>query len=162
MKVAQSCLTLCDPMDCSLPCSSVHGIFQARVLEWVAISFSIKCSINVSYYSSLVGYSAWGCKESEMTEWLNNLLVFQAGTSIIFLPLWGTMTDRNTLHILQIRIHIQSASVSILLLSSISLHWSLRKAFLSLLAILWNSAFKWVYLSFFSFAVCFSSFLSYL
>ena len=40
MEVAQSCLTLCDPMDCSLPRSSVHGIFQARVLEWVAISFS--------------------------------------------------------------------------------------------------------------------------
>ena len=36
-KVAQSCPTLCDPMDCSLPGSSVHGIFQARVLEWVAI-----------------------------------------------------------------------------------------------------------------------------
>ena len=33
-------LTLCDPMDCSLPGSSIHGIFQARVLEWVAISFS--------------------------------------------------------------------------------------------------------------------------
>ena len=39
-EVAQSCLTLRDPMDCSLPGSSVHGIFQARVLEWVAISFS--------------------------------------------------------------------------------------------------------------------------
>ena len=39
-QVTQSCLTLCDPMDCSLPGSSVHGIFQARVLEWVAISFS--------------------------------------------------------------------------------------------------------------------------
>ena len=37
---AQSCPTLCDPTDCSLPGSSVHGIFQARVLEWVAISFS--------------------------------------------------------------------------------------------------------------------------
>ena len=37
---AQSCLTLCNPMDCSLPGSSLHGIFQARVLEWVAISFS--------------------------------------------------------------------------------------------------------------------------
>ena len=35
----QSCLTLCNHMDCSLPGSSVHGIFQARVLEWVAISF---------------------------------------------------------------------------------------------------------------------------
>ena len=36
-EVAQSYLTLSDPMDCSLPSSSVHGIFQARVLEWVAI-----------------------------------------------------------------------------------------------------------------------------
>ena len=39
-KLLQSCLTLCDPMDHSLPGSSVHGIFQARVLEWVAIAFS--------------------------------------------------------------------------------------------------------------------------
>ena len=39
-EVAQSCLTLGDPMDCSLPGSSVNGILQARILEWVAISFS--------------------------------------------------------------------------------------------------------------------------
>ena len=39
-EVAQLCLTPSDPMDCSLPGSSVHGIFQARVLEWVAIAFS--------------------------------------------------------------------------------------------------------------------------
>ena len=39
-EVAQSCPTFCDPVDCSLPGSSVHGIFQARVLQWVAISFS--------------------------------------------------------------------------------------------------------------------------
>ena len=39
-EVAQSCLTLSDPMDCSLPGSSVHGILQARVLEWGAIAFS--------------------------------------------------------------------------------------------------------------------------
>ena len=39
-EVAKSCLTLSDPMDCSLPGSSIHGIFQARVLEWVAIAFS--------------------------------------------------------------------------------------------------------------------------
>ena len=39
-KLLQSCLTLSDPMDCSPPGSSVHGIFQARVLEWVAIVFS--------------------------------------------------------------------------------------------------------------------------
>ena len=39
-EVAQSCLTLSDPMDCSPPGSSVHGIFQARALEWGAIAFS--------------------------------------------------------------------------------------------------------------------------
>ena len=39
-EVAQSCPTPSDPMDCSLPGSSIHGIFQARVLEWGAIAFS--------------------------------------------------------------------------------------------------------------------------
>ena len=39
-EVSQSCPTLSDPMDCSLPGSSVHGIFQARVVEWGAIAFS--------------------------------------------------------------------------------------------------------------------------
>ena len=39
-EVPQSCPTLCDPMDCSLPGSSTHGIFQARVLEWGGIAFS--------------------------------------------------------------------------------------------------------------------------
>ena len=38
--VTQSCLTLCDPVDCSLPGFSVHGILRARILEWVTISFS--------------------------------------------------------------------------------------------------------------------------
>ena len=47
-EVAQSCPTLWDPMDCSLPGSSVHGIFQARVLEWVAIAFS-----TMEYYSAI-------------------------------------------------------------------------------------------------------------
>ena len=43
-EVAQLCLTLSDPMDCSLLGSSIHGIFQARVLEWGAIAFSIATS----------------------------------------------------------------------------------------------------------------------
>ena len=47
--VAQSCLTLSDPMDCSLPGSSVHGIFQARVLEWVAVAFSLDILQSVNY-----------------------------------------------------------------------------------------------------------------
>ena len=42
--IAQLCLTLCNPMDCSLPGFSVHGILQARILEWVVILFSRGCS----------------------------------------------------------------------------------------------------------------------
>ena len=50
-EVAQSGPTLSDPMGCSLPGSSVHGIFQARVLEWVAIAFSWQATIHgVTYY----------------------------------------------------------------------------------------------------------------
>ena len=47
-EVAQSCSTRIDPMDCSLPGSSAHGIFQARVLEWVAIAFSNQESAGVT------------------------------------------------------------------------------------------------------------------
>jgi len=43
-EVAQLCPTLCDPVDCSPQVSSVHGILQARILEWVAISFSRRSS----------------------------------------------------------------------------------------------------------------------
>ena len=56
-EVAQSSPTLHDPMDCSLPGSSVHGIFQARVLEWVAIAFSkiedgsVEKKLNYIFYS---------------------------------------------------------------------------------------------------------------
>ena len=58
-EVAQLCLTLCDPMDCSLPGSSIHGIFQARVLEWVAISFSRGSSqpSNRTWVSTLQAYA---------------------------------------------------------------------------------------------------------
>ena len=50
-EVTQSCLILSDPMDCSLPGSSIHGIFQARALEWVAIAFSSPdyADVNLSY-----------------------------------------------------------------------------------------------------------------
>ena len=50
-EVAQSCPTLSDPMDCSLPGSFVHGIFQARVLEWIAIAFSIYCTYFLIMYT---------------------------------------------------------------------------------------------------------------
>jgi len=55
-EVAQSCPTPCDPMDCSPPGSSVHGIFQARVLEWGAITFSS------TYMRSLELSKSWRLK----------------------------------------------------------------------------------------------------
>ena len=56
-EVAQSCPTPSDPMDCSLPGPSVRGIFQARVLEWGAIAFSIQTSsqtLNLGQYISVI------------------------------------------------------------------------------------------------------------
>ena len=53
---AQSCPTLCDLMDCSLPGSSIHGIFQARILEWVAISFSRRSSLTQGLNPGLPHY----------------------------------------------------------------------------------------------------------
>ena len=52
-EVAQSCPTLSDPMDCSLPGSSIHGVFQARVLEWGAIAFSVYI-IKTTYYINVI------------------------------------------------------------------------------------------------------------
>ena len=49
-EVAQSYPTLSDPMDCSLPGSSIHGIFQARVLEWGAIAFSLNALVFIKIY----------------------------------------------------------------------------------------------------------------
>ena len=66
-EVAQSCPTLCNPMDCSLPGSSVHGIFQARVLEWGAISFSRGSSRprDRTQVSCIVGrrFTIWATRE---------------------------------------------------------------------------------------------------
>ena len=55
-EVALSCLTLSNPMDCSLPGSSVHGIFQARVLEWGAIAFSDLSIYYLSILDALKGF----------------------------------------------------------------------------------------------------------
>ena len=56
---AQSCLTLCNPMDWSLPGSSVHGILQARLLDWVAISFSRNKLINLCESHPVVSNFLW-------------------------------------------------------------------------------------------------------
>ena len=67
-EVAQSCLTVCDPMDCSLPGFSVHGIFQATVLEWGAISFSRGASwpSDLTQVSRVAdrGFTLWATRES--------------------------------------------------------------------------------------------------
>ena len=74
-EVAQSCPILCDPIDCGLPGSSVRGIFQARVLEWVAISFSRRSSqpwdwIRVSH---IVGrrFTVWAARWAYGVKWLS-------------------------------------------------------------------------------------------
>ena len=101
--VAESCPTVCHPTDCSLPGSSVHGIFQARILVWVAISHSKrsswardwKCNFCVSCtgkqrrqwhptpvllpgkshgWRSLVGCSPWGCWVGH--DWATSLSLF--------------------------------------------------------------------------------------
>ena len=83
-EVAQSCPTLIDPMDCSLPGSSVHGIFQARVLEWGAIAFSeikgrhIYCSVLKDLGSLCLGFLSWNAPYS---------YVF-VSSSPLWIPFW--------------------------------------------------------------------------
>ena len=66
-KLLQLCPTLCDPMDCSLPGFSIHGIFQARTLEWVTISFSRRSSQprDCTRVSLIVGrhFTVWATRE---------------------------------------------------------------------------------------------------
>ena len=74
-EVAQSCLTLCEPVDCSLPGSSIHGILQARILEWVAISFSRGSSPprDWTQISHIAGrcFNLWVTREAPI--YINNL-----------------------------------------------------------------------------------------
>ena len=69
-EVTQSCLTLCDPVDCSLPGSSIHGILQERVLEWVAISFCRGSSRPRvwTWVSHIAGrhFALWATREAQL------------------------------------------------------------------------------------------------
>ena len=64
-EVAQSCPTLCDPMDCNLPGSSVHGMFQARILEWVSFSRRSSRPRDWTHVSHIVGrrFTIWATRE---------------------------------------------------------------------------------------------------
>ena len=68
-EVAQVCPTLRDPMDCSLPGSSIHGIFQARVLEWGAIAFSERKVEACTYINT--------CRFHSYKVFMYNVFVFQ-------------------------------------------------------------------------------------
>ena len=73
-EVAQSCLTPSDPMDCSLPGSSVHGIFQARVLERGAIAFSGLAALVTSKILSCVHFRIlWRCLGSKSKQAVFNM-----------------------------------------------------------------------------------------
>jgi len=79
-EVAQSCLTLSDPMDCSPPGSSIHGIFQAKVLEWGAIAFSVR--VHVSFFKLMFSFSS---DMNPGVEWLGNMIVLY----LVFLGLYN-------------------------------------------------------------------------
>ena len=72
-EVSQSYPTLCDPMDCSLLGSSIHGIFQARILEWAAISFSRRTSPprDQTRVSHIVGrrFTIWATRAEQFYSW---------------------------------------------------------------------------------------------
>ena len=78
-EVAQSYPTLHDPMDCSLPGSSAHGIFQARVLEWGAIAFSSYClfiGLDVEYSVSDSTIGGFECRGQFSLSCLPSLIIY--------------------------------------------------------------------------------------
>ena len=68
-EVAQSCQTLSDPMDCSLSGSSVHGVFQARVLEWGAVAFSTYCTVVLISHASQVMLKILQARLQQYVNW---------------------------------------------------------------------------------------------
>ena len=97
--VAKSCPTLCDPMDCSLPGSSVHGIFQARIMKWLAISFSrgssrprdrtpVSCAAGDLLQCTRILYRL-SHQGSPSKHWSPTLLRALASSLVCVHPLWG-------------------------------------------------------------------------
>ena len=82
-EVVQSCPTLSDPMDCSLPGSSIHGIFQARVLEWVAIAFSTTSLTRDQTHTRCIG-SHWITREVPLLDSFNFIFIGKIYIAIAF------------------------------------------------------------------------------
>ena len=82
-KLPQSCLTLCDPMDSSLPGSCIHRILQARILEWVAIAFSNACMYAKALQSCLTLCDPMDSSQSNSSAFWQCILVETT------LPLWA-------------------------------------------------------------------------
>ena len=83
--VVQLCLALCNPMDCSLPGSSVHGTFQARIMEWVAISFSREYSRpkDQTQVTCIAGrfFTVWATREAQLFFLCLPMYIFAVNTS---------------------------------------------------------------------------------
>ena len=99
-EVAQSCPNLCDPVDCSLPGSSDHGILQARILEWVAISFSRGSSQprDRTQVSSIAGrcFNLWAVYEGSNFSTFSSTLVTVFSILLIIVTLLGCKVYRVT------------------------------------------------------------------
>ena len=98
-EVSQSCLILCDPMDCSLPGSSIHAIFHARILEWVSISFSMGPSWprDQTRVSDTAGrlFTIWATREAQITCIVSchlNIRSFCLWRLLLLLELYGSQS----------------------------------------------------------------------
>ena len=112
--VTQLCLTLCNPMDCSLPGSSLHGISQAKILEWVDIAFSRGLSQPRGWnHVSCIGrwvLSHWATREAPcfMAFELRTIYLSPGSLPEVFLPLWVPLPSRGSLLMLPL---LSSSSV---------------------------------------------------
>ena len=100
--VAQLCLTLCNPMDCSLPGPSVHGILQARILEWIAIPFSRGSSQlrDWNWVSCITGrfFTDWTTRTSKLNKALPQRNLLAEGLNLGHLHVLSTLVlEKKTL-----------------------------------------------------------------